>query len=144
MEQAKQVVRSAFGMKEAAPSALKWLKSPMVDEHFHEPTDRSVIAIPADVLRTQMPIGIDDQAKALASLPAPKPLFSEQPADDRDLSKSHGLLLGRGRIQKCINPVENGVYDADLLCLSPAGGDCQEWRIGDTKVAQKTIIHNRF
>lgn len=95
-------------------------------------------------------IGIADQAKALASLPAPKFLPADDGTDDLPdgavsasvselVSESgFGACLGlsaddaESHDQKCTNPGEAEVCDTDLLCLSPAGGDCHEWRIGDS------------
>lgn len=86
-------------------------------------------------------IGLDDQADALASLPAPVGL----PDEDSDENGISGFVSNWDGVachdratpdaetaaQKCTNPGEAGVCDDDRLCLSSTGDNGQKWRIGD-------------
>ncbi|MCA9078504.1 MAG: tyrosine-type recombinase/integrase [Planctomycetaceae bacterium] len=91
-------------------------------------------------------VGLDDQARALASLPRPEP-----PSDD-DLNEgitqeSVSELVSDWSGEACNslsptdtvfrdeqneNPGENRGCDDECLCLSSVGDDCEKWRIGDS------------
>ena len=106
-------------------------------------------------------IGIADQAKALTVLPVPEPRFAgdaaeettsgavSDPVSDLVSESGFGACLGlsvddaEGHTPECTNPSEAGVCDADLLCLSPAGGDCQEWRIGAEQAEAQAVAKIR-
>ena len=95
-------------------------------------------------------IGIADQAKALASLPVPKPLSPtpdidappENPVSDLvsewvsewDFPACPDLAAvdTEEHFQESTNPGVGRGCDDDLLCLSSIGDDCQKWRIGDS------------
>ena len=91
-------------------------------------------------------IGLDDQAKALSSLPVPT-LNPEETDSVGSISESVSDLVSEwdfprchepspydaeNHTPECTNPGESRGCDDDLLCLSPIGDDCQKWRIEDT------------